>query len=290
MTPRQLSGYLFLALAWGLSFLVLVKVVAAFGVVGAVTFRALIAAGALALVARARGRRLDFRMGLGPFLFVGATTVAGQLLGLNYATPRIGTAMAAIIVATIPLFTIVISRLVGYERLTAEKLAGLALGVFGVALLVGFPAQAMTPVFLWGCAACVGACVSAAAGSVFVGMNMREVGPAETTIGSFLAGAVLSAPFLVAAPVPGVPGLADFGYLIILGVVMSAATYSVYFRLVAEIGATKAISVEFAVTAVAVVVGAAFLGERLTGAQIAGAGAIIAGCALVLGLARRRPV
>ncbi len=58
-----------------------------------------------------------------------------------------------------------------------------------------------------------------------------------------------------------------------------------------SIGPTRAISVEFAVTIVAVVVGAVVLDEPLTLIQIAGAGVIIAGCALVLGLIPfRKPV
>lgn len=288
MTSRQLSGYLFLALAWGLSFLVLLRVVAAFGEVGGVTFRCLVAAGTLAAYARASGRRLDFGADMRPYLVLGATTVAGQLLGLNYATPRIGTAMAAIIVATIPLFTLAIARLVRLEGLTGQRLAGLALGVLGVALLVGFPGRPVTPEFLLGCAACAGACLSAASGSVYAGVKMGGRGAFETTIGAFLAGAVLTAPFLVATPVPTTPSAMDFVFLFILGAGMSAATYAVYFRLVAEIGPTRAISVEFAVTAVAVIVGAVWLGESLTPAQIAGAGAILAGCVLVLGLVSRR--
>lgn len=288
MTPRQLAGYLFLALAWGLSFLVLLRVVAAFGEIGAATFRCVVAAAALYGFARATGRRLAFSGGVRPYLILGATTVAGQLLGLNYATPRIGTAMAAIIVATIPLFSMLIARLVGLETLTGAKLAGLTLGVVGVALLVGFPARPLTQDFLIGCAACAAACLCAASGSVYAGVKMRRVGSFETTIGAFAAGALICAPFLLLQPVPTTPGPVDYLYLLILGAGMSAATYAVYFRLVTEIGPTKAISVEFVVTAVAVVVGAIWLGESLTLAQIAGAGAIVLGCALVLGLFPRR--
>lgn len=45
MQPRDLAAYMFLAIAWGFSFLVLLKVVHAFGWVGAVSLRALIASG-----------------------------------------------------------------------------------------------------------------------------------------------------------------------------------------------------------------------------------------------------
>ncbi|MNL74383.1 EamA-like transporter family protein [compost metagenome] len=85
-------------------------------------------------------------------------------------------------------------------------------------------------------------------------------------------------------PVPGVPGPVDYLYLVALAGLMSSLTYVVYFGLVARIGPTRAISVEFAVTVVAVLVGALVLKEPLTSMQLAGAGVIMAGCALVLGL------
>ena len=288
MTPRQLAAYVYIALAWGLSFLVLVRAVAAFGEVGTTVLRCLVAAATLYVYARASGRRLVFGWSVRPYLVIGATTVAGQLLGLNYAAPRIGTAMSAIIVTTIPLFSILLARAVGLEKLTLTRLTGLTLGVAGVAMLVGFPDQPPTRDFLVGCAVCGAACLFAALGNVYAGARMRDAGPVETTIGGFFVGALLCAPFLLLQPVPALPGLLDVLWVVILGAAMSAATYALYFRLVAEIGPTRAVTVEFVVTAVAVVVGALWLGERLTIFQIGGAAAITLGCALVLGLAPRR--
>jgi drug/metabolite transporter (DMT)-like permease len=47
-----------------------------------------------------------------------------------------------------------------------------------------------------------------------------------------------------------------------------------------------AVSVEFLVTAIAVVIGAVFLGERLSVVQLVGGAAIVLGCSLVLELLR----
>jgi drug/metabolite transporter (DMT)-like permease len=284
MKPRDLAAYIFLALAWGLSFLVIVKVVAAFGFVAAVSIRALIASGTLFLIARFTRRRLDFSVGWLPFFIVGATTVAGQLLGLSYATPLIGTAMAAILVASIPLFSMVISQLWGLERMRPSGLLGLALGVAGIVLLVGFPAVPVTREFVLGCVAALAACFSAAFGSNYASHKLKHAGSWEVTTGSFLFGGLIAAPFLLAVPVPGVPSALDILYLMISACVMSAATYVLYFRLVGSIGATRAISVEFAVTVVAVLVGAVLLKEPLSAVQLVGAGVIILGCMLVLGL------
>ena len=282
MKPRDTATYIFLAIAWGLSFLVVLRVVEAFGWVGAVAFRSFIAAGTLFAIAKLSGRKLDFHAGWQPFAIVGATTVAGQLIGLSYGTPLIGTAMAAICVASIPLFSMVISQLWGLERITSRGLVGLLLGVTGIVLLVGFPAVALTPEFIMGCIAVMFSCFSAAFGSNYASRRLSTTGSWETTIGAFVFGGILTLPLIFAIPVPTTPGLVDFVYLLISACVMSALTYVLYFKLVGNVGPTKAISVEFAVTVIAVLVGALFLKEQLSLIQFVGAAVIIAGCALVL--------
>ncbi|MBB3769789.1 drug/metabolite transporter (DMT)-like permease [Angulomicrobium tetraedrale] len=284
MNPRDLASYVFLAVAWGASFLAVSRVIPAFGWVGAVSFRALIASATLFLAARAIGRRLDFSFGIVPLVVVGATTVAGQLILLSYSLPLIGTAMSAIMVATIPLFSMLIARLWGVERLGPAGTLGGGLGLVGMMLLVGFPSRPITPDFMLGCACMVVAAVSAAFGSVYAGRRLRHAGAWEVTIGSFLVGGLLTLPLVRAVPVPAWPAPVDYLMLLITGTVMSAMTYALYFRLITTIGPTRAISVEFAVTGVAVLIGTLLLGEHLSPVQMAGGAAIAVGCALVLGL------
>lgn len=284
MTIRDSASYVFLAVVWGLSFLAMLRGVEAFGWVGVVTFRCFVAAATLILVAMLTGRRMNFSAGWRHFAVVGATTVAGQLIGLAFGLPLIGTAMSAIIVATIPLLSMLIARLMGIEQLTRRHHVGLVLGFAGMVLLVGFPAVPVTPAFALGCAATLGACLCAAFGSCYASYRLAGVSSWDTTAGAFLAGGIITLPLLIVVPVPGVPQPVDYLYLFVLGAIMSATTYVLYFRLVSTIGATRAISVEFAVTVVAVLVGALILNEPLSPMQIVGAATIIAGCALVIGL------
>ncbi|AVH43558.1 DMT family transporter [Agrobacterium tumefaciens] len=288
MAPRDFAAYVFLALAWGMSFLLLLHVVEAFGWIGAVTLRSLVTAVTLFLIAIAARRKLAFSASWRAFAVVGATTVAGQLIGLSYATPLVGTAMAAILVATIPLFSMLISQVWGLERLTKQGFAGLIIGFSGILLLVGFPAVPVTTGFIIGCAAALAACICAAYGSNYASRYLKGVGSWEITIGSFLTGGLMTLPLLLAVPLPRAPRLIDYGYLLVQAVVMSGLTYITYFKLVSSIGATRAISVEFAVTVVAVLVGALVLDEPLSLPQLFGAGIIILGCALVLDLMPRK--
>ena len=290
MQPRDIAAYSFLALAWGLSFLLLLKVVEAFGWVGAVTLRCFIAGLILFGVAKLIGRKLDFSARWFHFAAVGATTVAGQLIGLSYATPLIGTAMSAIFVAAIPMFSMLIGQVWGLERMTGTRLVGIMIGACGIVLLVGFPAVAVDSTFVLGCVGMVFSTFCAALGSNYASKYLRDTGSFEVTIGAFLFGGLLTLPLLSLVPIPGRPEPVDYLYLVALAGLMSSLTYVIYFALVARIGATRAISVEFCVTVVAVAVGAGLLGEPLSPMQYAGGLLIILGCALVLGLLRlKRP-
>ena len=284
MKQRHLLTYAVLALVWGLSFVVLVRVVAAFGWAGTVSFRALTAGGALWLVALLMRRRLDFSCGWKPLAIAGFTTVVMQLAGIAYAAPVIGTAMTAIIVSAIPLFSMVVGRMVGIERLTGRSIIGLAMGFAGIVLLVGFPDAPLTPAFLLACGISILGSFSAACGSLYVSTKLRNTDPWVVTIGSFLWGGVMTLPLILLVPLPTVPGLTDFLWLLVLGLVTSALMYVLFYGLMRSIGPTKAISVEFVVTVVAVVAGTTLLGERLSWAQVAGAVVIISGCSLVLGI------
>ena len=284
MKRHDLAAYTLLALVWGLSFMVLVRVVAAFGWAGAVSFRALVAGVALLLVAPLIRRRLDFSIGWGPLAISGALTVGLQLAGIAFAAPRIGTAMTAIIVSAIPLFSMVVGRIAGVERLTPRSIIGLVTGFAGIVLLVGFPAAPMTPSFLLGCGISILGSLAGACGSLYASTRLRTVDPWVVTIGSFISGGLMTLPLLLVVPVPTIPNAADYGWLLMLGLVTSALMYVLFFTLLASIGPTRAISVEFAVTVVAVLAGTLLLGERLSTMQLAGAAVIVTGCALVLGL------
>ncbi len=284
MKPIQFATYLFLAVTWGFSFMILLHVVEAFGWAAAVTFRGILAGVILLSAARIVGRTLDFSVGFGHLAIVGATTVAGQLVFMSIGTPLIGTAMSSIFVAAIPLFSMVISQLWGLERISARGLAGIGLGAVGITMLVGFPAEPISASFLFGCGCSLLAAFFAAYGSNHVSRYLGTAGAWEVTIASFIIGGLMTLPAMAFVPIPRAITMADLGWLFALAAIISALNYTLYFKLVTQIGATKTISVEFLVTVVAVIIGTMLLGERLSVLQFAGAAIIICGCTLVLGL------
>ena len=279
-----------LAILWGGSFLLVLRVVDAFDWAGAVSVRALIASFTLYLLAKLSKRRLDFSIGALPFLISGTTTVAFQLIGLSFAVPRIGTAMTAILVGAIPLYSAMIGRLLRIEKLTRIGYFGLVLGFLGIVLLVGFPKGSASKEYLIGILVAIIGCISAAFGSNYTKIKMSSVGIWEQVIGAFFFGGLLTAPLLIFVPFQRTPTMGDWLNITALAVLCSSLCYAIYFKLVAEIGATRAISVEFLVTVVAVLIGALYLHENISLIQVVGGALVILGCILILdlfGIAKR---
>ena len=278
------TKFAILSLLWGVSFLLLLRVVDAFDWAAAISVRSFIASGSVVLLALMIGKKLDFSIGVKHFAILGFTSVSMQLIGLSLAVPRIGTALTAILVGAIPLFSSVIGRLMKIEQIDRKGFYGLILGFLGIVFLVGFPSGQFSDQFFLGFSVCVIGCISAAFGSNYSKLKMSAAGNWEQVIGAFFFGGLFTAPILFFVPIKSGVLAMDWLYMVLLAVFCSAFCYVIYFSLVAKIGATRSISVEFLVTVVAVLVGAFYLNEAISLIQLFGALLVIVGSVLILDL------
>lgn len=278
------TKFTILALLWGVSFLLLLRVVEAFDWAAAISVRAFIASGSVLLLAAIIRKKLDFSIGVKHFALLGLTSVTFQLIGLSLAVPRIGTALTAILVGGIPLFSSVIGRLMKIENIDRSGFIGLLLGFVGIIFLVGFPSGEFGDQFFLGFFVCLFGCMSAAFGSNYSKLKMSSVGNWEQVIGAFFFGGLFTSPILLFVPIKAGLVPMDWLYMVSLAVFCSAFCYVIYFSLVSKIGATRSISVEFLVTVVAVLIGAFYLNEAITVIQLFGAALVILGSILILDL------
>ncbi len=205
----------------------------------------------------------------------------------GFAETRISSGLAAVIQAAAPIFTVLLAiRLDPTQRATGTRLAGIAVGFVGVALLVG--AQTGGPVV--GAIAVLAASLCYAASALFAGKRARTIPPLHLAAGQLGCGLLLMAPFgLLQLPDEAPPAKAVLA-IVALGALGSALAYVLYFALIARAGASRAILVTYLVPAFALVYGAVFLDEKVTASAVAGLVLILAGTTLATGVARlRRP-
>jgi drug/metabolite transporter (DMT)-like permease len=284
MTARQINMYAWVAIMWGSSFALLVPVIASLGWVGGVAFRGFIASAIVFVIALALKRNLQFAGNWKHFAVLGATSVGMNLGGMNYALERLGTQLTAILVTTIPLYSLLIESIWSKTKPTLLKTVGLLIGFSGVVILVGLSPQSVNREFWFGVFGSFIASFGFALGGNYSRVKGAHIGSWEQTIGTFLFGGLWTLPLLIWVPIVRTPTVGDILSLIAVAATASSFAYILYFKLVAEVGATTALTTEFLVPVVAVILGYFLFSETLSINQIIGTVIIMVGCALVMGL------
>jgi drug/metabolite transporter (DMT)-like permease len=206
----------------------------------------------------------------GAFLVMGALNTAVPFSLIASGQVEIDGGLAAILNATTPLFSLVLAHLLTREeRLTAGRVAGLLLGVCGVAVLIGPAALAglerhgpgqiagLGQIAVLGAAFCYGC--AAIYGRRFRGLPLLTVAAGQVTCAALL---ILPLALVVDRPWGLRPGAATWGALLGLSLFGTALAYLVYFRILARAGATNLLLVTLLIPVSALLLGMLFLGER----------------------------
>jgi drug/metabolite transporter (DMT)-like permease len=171
--------------------------------------------------------------------------------------------------------------------MTGNRLAGVLIGLLGVAVMLG-------PVLLGGLGAdlltqlaCLAAALSYACAGVF-GRRFQRMGvaPVTTATGQVTAATLLLLPAALMVDQPwtlAAPGLVTWGSVLGIAALSTALAYILYFRILAAAGATNLLLVTFLIPVGAVLLGAMVLGERLEARQLLGMALIAAGLAAIDG-------
>ena len=188
---------------------------------------------------------------------------------------HVASGVAAIFNATTPLFTVLVAHfLTTDEKLTAGRVAGIVIGIVGVAVLVGFDALAGLGTNVWAQAAFLAAALSYAFAGVF-GRRFRALGitPIETAAGQVTLSSIMLIPIMLYVDRPWdlpMPSAATIAALIGVAALSTALAYILYFRILATAGATNLLLVTMLIPVSAIVLGTGFLGEVLEAKHIAG--------------------
>lgn len=282
MTARQWLMLCLLSVMWGASFFAVGLAVDVLPPLTIVGMRAGLAALALLVFLRMRGLSLP-GVGTGR---AGTIWLVLMLMGLlnniipmsliTWGQTQISSSLASILNATTPLFTVFVAHFfIAEERLTLRRLSGVVLGFLGVIVIIG-PESVQNGLSggLMGKLAILGAALSYAMAAV-VGRRVVGLGlkPLQTAFGQLTMAAFILVPAALVHDQPWtlpVPPVSVWLALVSLAVVSTALAYLLYFRLIAEAGATNASLVTLMIPVVATSLGIAFLGERLGVAHVAG--------------------
>ena len=282
MSAASLARLLALSAIWGASFLFMRLGAPVLGPTALIAGRVLFAALFLALVGAVLRKPLDARRNALHYLVLGLFNSALPFLLFAFAARTLSASLMAILNATAPIWAAVIGAAWTRTALPARSALGLALGVGGVALLVGFDPSTLRAGAPLAIALALAASFSYGIATTYA-KSAKKVEPFANAHGSMWAATLAIVPLLAVAPPLAMPGPAIALSVLALGVVCSGIAYLLYFRLIADIGAASALTVTFLVPVFGVLWGHLILGEPLGWNTLVGAAVVIVGTALVTG-------
>ncbi|MNZ59934.1 O-acetylserine/cysteine export protein [compost metagenome] len=200
-------------------------------------------------------------------------SVAAQVLPAGYS---------AIFNATTPLMGVLIGGLFFSEKLSLSKMAGVALGLLGVAVLTRAGPMAFDMELLLGALACLLATTCYGFAGFLARRWLDHQGGLDSrlsALGSMLGATLFLLPLfgysVISQPPVSWGGWSVWLSLLGLGLGCTALAYILYFRLLTSIGPIKSMTVTFMIPPFGVLWGALFLDEPLSMAHLYG-GVLIA--------------
>lgn len=228
------------------------------------------------------GQRLRFTRAEWRTLVIFGLCQNALYLGLNWVgMQRIEASAASIIASVMPLLVASFNWASGKERLRPQAVAGLVLGVVGVAVIMGV--RLRHGLDLWGTAMCVAAVVALTVATLTVrgaggGKNVLMMVGVQMAVGS-AALVIPSALLEWGQPVHwSVQTVAALAFSVLMPGIL--ATF-IWFQLVTRIGAVRAAAFHFLSPPLGVGIAALMLGERFGWSDVIGSIVVAVGILLV---------
>jgi drug/metabolite transporter (DMT)-like permease len=275
MRTADLVRLVILAAIWGASFLFMRILAPVLGALWTAEIRVAIAAVAMLFFMAATRQPMQFGSNWRQDRVLGVLNSALPFSLFSYAALTLPAGYSAIVNATSPLWGALVAAVLLGERLTGRKIGGLLIGVAGVAFLVRLGPAQFTPQVMTAALACMAAALCYGIAGAYSKKTSAHITPARMATGSQLGAALALIPFVALTPAPH--AVTPFIALIAcaLALLCSAVAYFIFFRLIADVGPTKALTVTFLVPLFALLWGALFLNEAINVNTLIG-------CALVV--------
>ncbi|WP_248768789.1 DMT family transporter [Pseudomonas sp. MWU12-2345] len=280
----KLSDYirlLVLAAIWGASFLFMRISVPVLGALPTAFFRVLLGAIGLTVILAILKTKIDFKGKLKEIMVLGVINSGIPFLMYSVAALLLPAGYSAIFNATTPLMGVMIGWMCFSDSLTPKKAAGVLIGLMGITLLTSTGPVTLSISVVMGALACLVATSCYGAAGFLTKRWVADKGGLDAKLvafGSQIGATLFLAPFFGISATANPP--ATWGNsqvwiaLVAVGFICTACAYILYFRLIADIGPVRSLTVTFLIPPFGVLWGVMFLGEHLSAAHLYGGGLI----------------
>ena len=278
-----------LSILWGGSFLFVGVAVSDVPPLTIVLVRVLLSAITLHVILKAMGYEFPTdKTILLAFLIMGLLNNAIPFSLIAYGQSYIASGLASILNATTPIFTVIVAHfLTTDEKLTGQKITGVLIGFFGVAVMIGIDALQALGIHIFAQIAVLIATTSYAFAGIY-GKRFQASGvkPITVATGQVTASTLLMLPLVMLIDKPWnlqMPSFQSISALIALALLSTVLAYVLFFEILARAGATNLLLVTFLIPPGAIILGVLVLNEAIELNQMLGLALIILSLATIDG-------
>jgi drug/metabolite transporter (DMT)-like permease len=276
MSRRDAALLILLAALWGAVYPLTSLALRELSPAPVVLGRTALAALFLVPLAARRGALAGIRRQPAEVLKASLLQAALPLVLLTLGQTQVSSSLAGILAGLQPVFVALLSLPASEASPTrSRQLAGILLGMVGTVLL--FAGNLTTSGTAgWAGGAIIASAALFALGAVYIHRALPGVEPLGMAAAAMTITAVALTPFATLAA-PRFPGLATFGWLLLLGPVGTGVALVLFYSLIHRSGPTRAALAFYLAPCFALLFGATFLGEPATPSEVGGLGLILAG-------------
>lgn len=222
-----------------------------------------------------------------PLFWIGLLNSAIPFTLLGYTTLHLSTGLSSIINASAPLFTALVAWMWLNDQLKPIQILGLFIGFIGVVCLTWQPHANVH--FHWlGFLAGVLASVFYGIAANYSKLHLQKIPPlVVATGGQFFASIVMIPMAIIFWPNQSL-NIQAWGSILLLGVVCTAIAFLLFYQIILNLGAVKAVSVTYLIPVFAILLGWWVLSEKITVMSMIGGVVILIGSALTLSAANKK--
>jgi drug/metabolite transporter (DMT)-like permease len=196
---------------------------------------------------------------------------------IAFGEQRVSSSLAAILIAAVPLVVAFLAlRFDRAEQPTRTRFMGMLVGLAGVVALVGIDIGGRGSELV-GAAAVLTATVGYAIGPLIVKRHLSGGDPLGPVAGALGIASIMLLPFAIGGFPTETPSDEAIASVAVLGLICTAFAFLIFFRLIAEIGPSRATIITYVNPVVALALGVAILDEHVTTGAVAGLLLILAG-------------
>ncbi len=284
MNAGSVLRLLTLSAIWGAAFIFFRIIAPVLGPIWTAEFRVLIAGTVLLIFAAITKSNLEWRRYGVWIAIIGILNSGVPFALIAFAELRLSASMAAILNATSPLWGALIGAIFFREALGVWKGFGLIVAMLGVAVLVGWSPLEPGLVTTLSVLAMLAATFCYGLAGNLTRVRLQGAPLMGTVIGSQLASSLALLPLMPLDLPRAAPDWTVLLCLLTLAVICTALAYLLYYRLILDLGATRALTVTFLAPIFGTLWSAVFLGEPVTPVKILACAIILCGAGFVTGI------